>query len=713
MSIRCVVDVRRLPALVGTLVASETFPGADGAAWPSQWTPIVALGAATQVGGKGRLQTDVGYKAFREVLAGVNLKNVEVYAEFTPRALTECYPEVSVRQLTTATGPYADGHFLNMYINPTAGAATFTMGGSITSTGSFNTATANVGTWTIESWALRLRAVESTVTAKVWKVSAGEATAVSQTITDANFDRSGGVALAYNSGNSTDPGVDWDNVKVYDLGNTTVTPVTPTDPVTTYSYDFTGTTGTTPAYVAIAQGVPPAYDVKYPQVQPTIQNNALTVTSGSTAAWSGGGSWFLGDPNVPQGSSSLPPIASNGTYTFNYSLLNLSEQYPAIGFRTRGADLWPGGSGQNQPRNGGYSLQLAPAGNNISLIQNYNSSVVANIPFTFPSKDLKFKITLNRKRLSFKIWAAAASEPTAWTYDADGVLYDESDGSLMFGIGNGPAAEQKTVTVDNLVWQTPVLSLGTNTTTAPTTEPSGFTRILTADFTTTAAAGTGSGQFLNVYSPVFQPYNDGGTVYDSNNPTTTGGASATSRMVSAHDGVMDVYSDGVYASGGSFGSPTNTYNRIGGAFTIRMKALGMFGNGPAFMIWPTNEAWVEGELDFPESVSGRGGPSGFQDAPFIHHHTMNTDHPADQRASQDVNLGVSWRDWHEYRLEWYPPGKGATPTTGNVRYLIDGVQIYNTTTDIPKTAHRWCYQIGDYGTPGNIYIDWYTIASLN
>lgn len=479
----------------------------------------------------------------------------------------------------------------------------------------------------------------------------------------------------------------------------------PTD--TTYTYDFTGSNGAAvPSAFSVAKGLFYETTVYPTTAAPTIQNGKMVIASGSTAAWSGGASIFLGDPAKPEGNAATgaPPIASNGTWTYDLSFTNLTQQYPTFFFRARGADLWPGGDDANTPRNGGYSLLFQPLEGKILLQQNYNAAVLATVTFPFPSKDLKAKILVDRQRLAFKFWSAAASEPASWTYDVSNILTDESDGSIGWSVFNGPAAEQKTLTIDNLVYTTPVLSLGTSRT-VPAAEPSGFTRIMYENFDTAAAAGTSTGQFMNVYSGAFQPYDDGGTI--------GAGAMYPRQMITAHDGVMDVYSDGLKASAGSFGTSTNAYNRIGGRFSVRMKALGMFNNGPAFMLWPSDTGqgtWYFGEIDFPESVSGRGGVIGFQDAPYIHHHKMVQ---GQESLAQDVPLGVSWRDWHVYTVEWYPPGKGPNPTTGLVIYYVDGVEVYRTTTDVPSTVHRWCFQIGDWGAPGNLYIDWLTMASLN
>jgi hypothetical protein len=466
---------------------------------------------------------------------------------------------------------------------------------------------------------------------------------------------------------------------------------------TLYNDDFTGTTGAAPKTVwKRATTYPTGGTV-------TIQSNAMRLSTGNTTAWTGAASIFLGDPSKPQGDTTTgaPEIVSNAEYAFDYTLANLTEQYQNIGIRVRNAELWNGGAGAGQFQTG-YNLGIWPASNQIAVSTGYNAgaaeSTVATISYTFPSAALKFRIKLDRKMLYLRVWAAASAEPSTWTYSGP-VLGDESDGSLGFSVGNGPAAATKTVTVDNLVSTTPVLSLGASQA-APTTDPSGFTRFYTENFDTAAPAGTGTSSFLNVYANSIQPYDEVSPNYQQR------------AMMSAHDGVLDAAMDGTRGHAAVFGSPTNSNDRIGGRFAMRAKAIGAFNNGPAVMIWPSSTAegpWSDGEIDFPESVSGPGGLQGFQDAPWIHHHRMN----ADMNLAQDVPLNVSWRDWHVYSCEWYPPGKGPTPTTGSVRYFVDEVLVYTTTQDVPTTVHRYMYQVGAYGQPGNLYIDWVTMSTVN
>lgn len=450
---------------------------------------------------------------------------------------------------------------------------------------------------------------------------------------------------------------------------------------------FTGTTGAAPASQWRRSTTYPTGGTV------TIQNNAMRLSTGSTAAWSGSASIFLGNPAAPQ---SAPSIMPDAEYTFDYTLLNLSQQYQTIGIRTRSPDLWQGGAGDGQFKTG-FNLQIAPSENSIYVGRAYDTADLATVPYTFTSAAMKWRILIVGTRLAFKVWAASGSEPTAWTYDNATVAADRSDGSIGFAVNNGPAAETKTVTIDNFISTTRPLGGYSGAQAAPTTAYTGFTAYFVENFNTAAAAGTGSGQFGSVYANSWTNYTQSGTM----SPQT---------QISAHDGVMDIAMDGTKGAAGWWGPPATSASRIGGRFMMRAKAIGAMGNGPAVMIWPSSDVWSEGEIDFPESVSGSGDPTkGFQDSPWIHHHSMT---PGNEASAQDVNLLVSWRDWHVYSCEWFPPNSTRGGSTGLVIYYVDEVEVYRTTQDVPSTAHRYTVQVGDYGSSGNMYIDWVRIDAL-
>lgn len=216
---------------------------------------------------------------------------------------------------------------------------------------------------------------------------------------------------------------------------------------------------------------------------------------------------------------------------------------------------------------------------------------------------------------------------------------------------------------------TPASTASPTPTTEPTSTPTdGFRE----DFTMPAAAG----RVDRTYPDSWQPYPDG-----------TGGRYYSDQVITVHDGVLDVTLDGKRGAAGTFGEPDTAYSHVGGTFTVRAKATGGDGNGAAFMLWPSSDVWADGEIDFPEG--------NFDDVPSVFHHSMT---PGQEATAQHLATGVDWRDWHTYSETWVP-GRSVT-------YTVDGRTIGTVTHDVPTTEHRYMFQVGNWGQPGHLLIDW-------
>ncbi|WP_420367515.1 glycoside hydrolase family 16 protein [Curtobacterium sp. L1-20] len=192
-------------------------------------------------------------------------------------------------------------------------------------------------------------------------------------------------------------------------------------------------------------------------------------------------------------------------------------------------------------------------------------------------------------------------------------------------------------------------------------------------FDTPAAAG---GQFASTYANAWQPYAEG-----------TSGKYYSGKLISAHDGVMDVAMDGEHGAAGVFGPADSAWAATGGTYSIRAKVVGGDGNGAAIMLWPTSNVRSEGEINFPEG--------GFDSEPVVYHHSMI---PGHEGTAQGIGTGVTWRKWHTYTMVW-KPGK-------SVSYYLDGDLLGTITTNVPTTPHRYTFQIGNVGSPGHVLIDW-------
>jgi hypothetical protein len=214
-----------------------------------------------------------------------------------------------------------------------------------------------------------------------------------------------------------------------------------------------------------------------------------------------------------------------------------------------------------------------------------------------------------------------------------------------------------------------------STAAASASNPLGTTVAPDAGFVENFDSAAAAGSVASTYSQAWQPYADG-----------TSGIYYPSQTVSVHDGVMDVALGGEGAAG-TFGTSSGAWDHVGGTFSVRAKATGGDGNGAAFMLWPTDGNWSEGEIDFPES--------NFEDSPNGYQHSMTAGQESNRTT---IPTGVSWRDWHTYTINWVP-GQSVT-------YSVDGTVLQTITHDVPTTAHRFMFQTGNWGASGDLLIDW-------
>lgn len=209
--------------------------------------------------------------------------------------------------------------------------------------------------------------------------------------------------------------------------------------------------------------------------------------------------------------------------------------------------------------------------------------------------------------------------------------------------------------------------------TAPVGNVGQFRQTFVENFSKDASA---NGPFATTYANSWQPYIDG-----------TGGMYWSGQQISAANGLMDVRLDGKHGSAGAFGPPSTAWAQVGGKFSVRAKATGGDGNGAAFILWPSSDVWSDGEIDYPEA--------NFESEPMLHQHSMV---PGQEPNAISMGTGVTWRDWHTYSVEWIP-GKSVT-------YLVDGRILRTITTGVPTSPHRYMFQVGNWGAPGHLLIDW-------
>lgn len=216
-----------------------------------------------------------------------------------------------------------------------------------------------------------------------------------------------------------------------------------------------------------------------------------------------------------------------------------------------------------------------------------------------------------------------------------------------------------------------------------------WTPIFNEDFTTAAPLG----QFRSIYNERFHLNNEGES-----------GKYFGDQTVSASGSVMDIFLHHINgADAGVNGRFLNDFNTqwgfVGGRFDIRYRVTGNpAGYGAAFMLWPQNNKWSEGEIDYPEgeltSVQG------------LNQHAIGANPGNKTQVIQNV---ANWSDWHTASIEWVP---GVS-----VRYYMDDVLVLAETNsrNVPTTEHAWIIQAAAVdesvdGAPdtssGHLQVDW-------
>lgn len=197
-----------------TTLATETFTGANGSAWGAQWTTGMNQGTATIQSNAGRLlPSNIGYLTVQRFLNIAAAGKCELYVEVTLPAITEQYVYVFIRADSSQTGQYfATGY--GVVLKP--GDGTYYHEAAYGSGEYLQTAipmTYVAG----GRYGVRVNADGFTWKSKVWDLSGAEPTAWMATATDTDSAfPTGRVELASQSGQSSNPGVSFDNLTYTD-----------------------------------------------------------------------------------------------------------------------------------------------------------------------------------------------------------------------------------------------------------------------------------------------------------------------------------------------------------------------------------------------------------------------------------------------------------------------------------------------------------------
>ena len=231
----------------------------------------------------------------------------------------------------------------------------------------------------------------------------------------------------------------------------------------------------------------------------------------------------------------------------------------------------------------------------------------------------------------------------------------------------------------------PAAAAGASGVAAPAGDLPGWHMVLSQDFNQNAALG----QFSSVYK--------GWAGYDGAHDTSGHGTYDSAATTTVQGGVLDEY---LHSEGGSsrvmaLTPPTAAKNQTYGRYAVRFRSDLISGYKIAWLLWPSNDDWSQGELDFPEAdldqtIQG-----------YAHDVTGSPSHNA-----WDVSTGASMTAWHTAVLEWSPAG---------LTYTLDGQSWHTSDTSaIPRNPMDWVLQAEtsesgaapNSSSAGHINIDW-------
>ncbi len=123
-------------------------------------------------------------------------------------------------------------------------------------------------------------------------------------------------------------------------------------------------------------------------------------------------------------------------------------------------------------------------------------------------------------------------------------------------------------------------------------------------------------------------------------------------------------------------------------------------------LWPAVDAeWpASGEVNWPEGAIDMDQPPLTPIHGFYHPRGTRTIAEFQNQQSFVQAPGAKWTDWHTYTMEW---------SAGSVKLLLDGQELFSTTSNVPTTQMRWVTQTGpadsQLGLPtgsAHVQIDW-------
>lgn len=234
--------------------------------------------------------------------------------------------------------------------------------------------------------------------------------------------------------------------------------------------------------------------------------------------------------------------------------------------------------------------------------------------------------------------------------------------------------------------------------TMPVGNLAGWHQIVAQNFSTPVALGSFPGPHYKGFFP-YSGYSD----------TSGNGTYNPAKVLSVHGGVLDYY---LHTAGGQHDVssvvvevPGKNWGQVYGRYSVRFRSDRVPGYKMAFLLWPDDDNWDEGEIDFPETVS-------LTSAATIYANRYAAGRPvlSGSTLGFKTKTSAAGTGWHTATTEWSP---------GGITYYLDGKKLGTTTSGVPHTLMRWTLQVEtgiDVPAPsasaaGHVQVDWVTMYS--
>ncbi len=195
--------------------------------------------------------------------------------------------------------------------------------------------------------------------------------------------------------------------------------------------------------------------------------------------------------------------------------------------------------------------------------------------------------------------------------------------------------------------------------------------------------------------------------YSGYRDTSGKGLYAPSTVMSIGGGVMDWYLHTLngtpQVSSVVPEVPSTGWGQLYGRYSVRFRSDVMPGYKLAFMLWPDDDNWKEGEVDFPEA-------GGLTTSDYIYANRYAAGRPVLTSGTTGFKTSVApaGTGWHTATIEWSP---------NNLTYYLDGAKLGTTTSGIPTTKMHLVLQVETAVTgpapaasvAGHLQVDWVTM----